>query len=328
MKYSSWKMFAFTQAFVLLVWAAFAPAQVARPARPATRASSNFSELQQTSDSAMSIWQARSIILERLPRILSNHKRDMGNGIREDRYMKISAVQVSGYKIKYEYSWTEQEDGFGFHPAATSGQSTTTLDLKKIGPVWEVVNSGWAPDTGGRRPGIFTYSSSSPYVCTGYCLIDRNKQSYVDSMFMWSSSQDASLLAQAMNRLSAYALGKRTPEEEAVWSNFPQKAAAWRALTVKPPLSDEVRKHRILAEKAISEQDITGALEHYEAGLAINPVWPEGHFNAGMLYAQLSFYNDAIQHMKAYLELVPEAPDAQAVRDQMVIWEDALKKAE
>ena len=309
MKYSNWKVFVFTQAFILL---AAAPPAFA----------------QQTAAPAMSIWQARSIILERLPRIISHHERNMGNGIREDSYMKITAVRVSGYKVTYDYSWTEQEDGFGYHPAASSGQGPETLDLKKIGPIWDVVSSGWAPETTGRRPGMFTYSSSAPYECTGYCLIDRNQQSYVHSYFMWSSSQDANLLARAMNRLSAHALGKRTPEEEAVWSNFPQKASAWRALTVKPPMAEEVRKHRILAEKAISEQDMSGALEHYEAGLAINPVWPEGHFNASMLYAQLSFYKDAIQHMQAYLELVPEAPDAQAARDQIVIWEDSLKKAE
>lgn len=275
---------------------------------------------------SMTVWQARSIILERLPRVLSHQVRNMGNGIREDWDIRISAARVSGTKVEYDYSWSKTEHGFNYHPNPDSGAGTGTLDLKQIGPVWEVVSSGWAPYTKGRRPGTFTYSASAPFVCAGYCLIDRDQQSYVDSDFMWSSSEDATLLAQALNRLSESARGKQTPEEQAVWSDFPQKAAAWRALAVRPPLTDEVRKHRILAEKAISEQDMSGALEHYEAGLAIDPVWPEGHFNAAMLYAQLSFYNEAIQHMRAYLELLPDAPDGQPARDQIVIWEDELKK--
>jgi regulator of sirC expression with transglutaminase-like and TPR domain len=53
--------------------------------------------------------------------------------------------------------------------------------------------------------------------------------------------------------------------------------------------------------------------------LDIDSVWPEGHFNATLLYAELKNYDDAIRHMRAYLELVPEAPDAQAARDQMVM---------
>ena len=235
---------------------------------------------------------------------------------------------MSGYKVEYDYSWSEQGRGFGYHPAPESEQGTSRLDLKKMGPVFGVVSSGWAPASHGRRGGTFTVAEDPQFECAGYCLINRDELKYIDSALMWSSSQDATLLAQALNRLSAYALGKRTPEEEAVWSNFPQKASAWRALSVRPPLADEVRKHRILAEKAISERDISGALEHFEAGLAINPVWPEGHFNAAMLNAELSFYNAAIQHMQAYLELIPGAPDAQAARDQIFIWEDALKKAE
>jgi tetratricopeptide (TPR) repeat protein len=277
---------------------------------------------------SMTIWQARSIIQEKLANVISHHVRDIGNGLHEDWNNRISAVRVSGYKVEYDYAWTEQGRGFGYHPAPESGQGTRTLDLKKMGPVFGVVSSGWAPAGRGRRGGTFTLAADPQFVCAGYCLIDRDQLKYVDSALMWSSSQDAALLAQALNRLSASARGQRTPEQEAAWSDFSQKAAAWRALAVKPPLADEVRRHRILAEKAISDQDISGALEHYEAGLAIDPVWPEGHFNAAMLYAQLSFYNDAIPHMRAYLELVPDASDAQAARDQLIIWEDALKKTE
>jgi tetratricopeptide (TPR) repeat protein len=277
---------------------------------------------------SMTLWQARSIIQERLANIISSQVRSIGNGLHEDWNNNISAVRVTGYKVEYDYSWSEQGRGFGYHPDPESGQGTRTLDLKQMGPVFGVVSSGWAPASHGRRGGTFTVAADPQFVCAGYCLINKDQQRYVDSALMWSSSQDANLIAQALNRLSASARGQRTPEEAAEWNDFPQKAAAWRALAVKPPETEEVHKHRILAENAIREQDFSGALEHYEAGLAIDPVWPDGHYNAAMMCEQFALYNEAIQHMQAYLTLVPDASDVQAARDKIYIWEDKLKKTE
>jgi len=109
-------------------------------------------------------------------------------------------------------------------------------------------------------------------------------------------------------------------------SEFQQRAATWRALAVKPPVSEEVRRRRLLAESAVSEKRFGEAVEQYEAGLEINPTWPEGHFNAALLCAELGYYSDAIHHMRAYLELTPDAPDAPAARDQIVIWQEKLKR--
>jgi hypothetical protein len=153
------------------------------------------------------------------------------------------------------------------------------------------------------------------------CLTKLNQNS-------WDTRQQAQALADALNPLSAYARGERTPEAAAVWSDFPQKTAAWRALAVKPPLAEEVRKHRILAEKAFSEKDLYGAVEEYEAGLAIDPMWPEGHFNAALLCGELKVYAEAIRYMHAYVELVPNGSDTQSARDQMIIWEAELTKTE
>lgn len=110
----------------------------------------------------------------------------------------------------------------------------------------------------------------------------------------------------------------------AAWHSFLQKAAAWRAQTIKPPLSEGVRRERLLAENAFHEKRFESAADHYEAGLEIDPTWPEGHFNVALLYAELKDYYQSVWHMRAYLELVPSSPDAQASRDQIVIWQEKL----
>ena len=139
-------------------------------------------------------------------------------------------------------------------------------------------------------------------------------------------TEKAQAFADAMNRLSFFARGGGKAQEELEWRDFQQKAAAWRALVAKPPLPEDARQERVLAENAFREKQLDSAIEHYEDALDIFPVWPEGQFNVALLYAELNQYPDAIEHMRAYLELLPDAPDAQASRDQMLIWQDKLKQ--
>jgi tetratricopeptide (TPR) repeat protein len=115
------------------------------------------------------------------------------------------------------------------------------------------------------------------------------------------------------------------PIQEADWHDFQPKAAAWRALPVKPPLNAETDRHRILAENALKEKNLDSAIQHYEDALEIQPTWPAGWFNLALLYAEQKNYADATDSMKHYLELVPDAPDAQQAREQMIIWEDKAK---
>jgi tetratricopeptide (TPR) repeat protein len=107
---------------------------------------------------------------------------------------------------------------------------------------------------------------------------------------------------------------------------FQQKAAAWRALPAKPPISDDVKQHRLLAEDAYQQKQFDTAAAEYEAGLEIDPLWAQGHFNAAVIYGELKDYDDAVWHMRCYLELLPNAPDAQDARDQMLLWQGKLKQ--
>jgi len=135
--------------------------------------------------------------------------------------------------------------------------------------------------------------------------------------------QDAKNFAAALNRLHVLANDKASSAE---WSQFRQQAAAWRALAAKPPLPDAVRIQRIAAEDAIKNSHPDAALEYYEEGLDLYPTWPEGHFNAALIAAELGDYTDAVEHMQSYLELTPNAPDAQAARDQIDLWQLKAKE--
>jgi tetratricopeptide (TPR) repeat protein len=111
------------------------------------------------------------------------------------------------------------------------------------------------------------------------------------------------------------------PLRNEAWRDFQPKAAAWRSLSVKPPIPDKVRQRRLLAEDAFNEKRFNDAAMEYEAGLEIDPLWPAGHYNAALIYAELKKYGDAAWHMRCYLELLPNAPDGQEARDSMLLWQ-------
>jgi len=131
----------------------------------------------------------------------------------------------------------------------------------------------------------------------------------------------------AVNRL----IWEHTPEA-AQWRQdeelkFEQTAAAWRAMSPKPPISEEVQKKRLLAEDDVAQKNLPAAIEDYEAGVKLDPTWAQGWFNSALLYAEQQDYESASFNMKRYLILLPDAPDAPAAREKLLLWEARAEKA-
>ena len=140
------------------------------------------------------------------------------------------------------------------------------------------------------------------------------------------SADSAKRVAEAVNALIDEAKnGTRAKLAATEFETFTLKAKEWRELAVKPPYPTEIERQRILAEHAAIEKKYDEALEHFEAGLRAAPLWPEGHFNAAMLCGELEAYSDAVEHLRRYLELMPDAADAPAVRVKLVVWSESAK---
>ena len=121
--------------------------------------------------------------------------------------------------------------------------------------------------------------------------------------------------AAALNGLHASAIAYSTNP-----GDFHQQAVAWRALATKPALAEGARILRLAAEDAIKRQKPDEALNDFELGVQADPTWAQGWFNAALLAGELGFYADAADHMQNYLELMPDAADAQSARDQIDLW--------
>lgn len=130
---------------------------------------------------------------------------------------------------------------------------------------------------------------------------------------------------EAVNAIRYYSSGSDLADDASPFAGFQEEARAWRALPVKPAIPEGVRRFQLLAEDAIKNKNFEEAVDYYGQGLNVSPLWPEGQFNAALLYGEMGIYGQAVIHMKRYLELRPDAPDTQAARDQIVIWQAKIR---
>lgn len=67
------------------------------------------------------------------------------------------------------------------------------------------------------------------------------------------------------------------------------------------------------------------AVDHYEIGVADDPMWAQGWYNAALIWGELKNYAQAAWDMKHYLIFMPNSSDASAARKEIIIWEDKAK---
>lgn len=144
------------------------------------------------------------------------------------------------------------------------------------------------------------------------------------SILAWKDPADAERFVQAINLLIYEARRASPPADDL--AAFTEASRQWREAPVsRPTPPEELTKHRVLAEQAIKDNDLVKALLHYEQGLEIFPTWPEGWFNAALLYEGVREYEAAANRIRRYLILTPDAPDAAAAKEKLIIWEDKAR---
>jgi tetratricopeptide (TPR) repeat protein len=109
--------------------------------------------------------------------------------------------------------------------------------------------------------------------------------------------------------------------DPAALEKFKEEAARYRALDPKPEPPEQVRRFRIQAESAVAGKRFDEAIEKYTSALEVAPWWPEGYFNRGLVLGETQQYDSAMNDMKRYLMLRPDAPDARQAQDFIYAWE-------
>lgn len=101
--------------------------------------------------------------------------------------------------------------------------------------------------------------------------------------------------------------------------------ALWLAGTMvvmAQEVSEEARRYmlrgQVALEMAKSPQDLRLAIRELEQAARLAPDWPDIHFNLGMVRAKAGDLGGAIASYNRYLQLAPDAVDAQKVRDEVI----------
>lgn len=120
-----------------------------------------------------------------------------------------------------------------------------------------------------------------------------------------------------------FALGRRYRQErKAEIAAFAEQAARYRAMAVKPALSEDLRRRIVQAETLRERKDYAGAVDLFRQALRHDPIaYPAGYFNLALLYEQQENYVSAAEAMKKYLLLQPNAPDSRSAQDKIYSWE-------
>jgi tetratricopeptide (TPR) repeat protein len=141
----------------------------------------------------------------------------------------------------------------------------------------------------------------------------------------WREETDTKKFVVAVNRMIWENSPTAKTQKEAEERTLQQQIAAWRANGSQVALPEEAQRHFVLAQEAFRQKDFQRQAEELTTALEIYPTWPAEQFDLALVLGELNRYSEAIQHMQMYLELSPDAPDAQRAKQQIWIWQDKVK---
>jgi tetratricopeptide (TPR) repeat protein len=107
---------------------------------------------------------------------------------------------------------------------------------------------------------------------------------------------------------------------------FEQKALEYRNLKIKPPVSEEQRKYIVQANSMTQLKKYDEAIKLYNKVIEADQTNPIVYYNQALLFAQVKRFDTAIDRMKKYLILSPEASDARSAQDKIYEWEILIQK--
>ena len=99
------------------------------------------------------------------------------------------------------------------------------------------------------------------------------------------------------------------------------------AETVSREAQKYMNRGMAAAEIAKSPTGYEEAIREFEQAVSLAPDWPAPYFNLGCVQKEVGKYQEALDNYRKYLELVPNAPDAEQVQTELDQIEYKLEKA-
>ncbi len=159
------------------------------------------------------------------------------------------------------------------------------------------------------------------FLQTGFCLTEQE---------MGQSAEAAGKWREALTHYTnAYQEAYKNNSSEL--SSLEQRIIAlYLKLDPKPALPEEAKQHMARGEAAVEmatdEKGLEEAAAEFEQAILIVPWNAKVYYNMGVVREKQGQYERAIGNFKSYLLAAPDAPDAEAVRTQIIKLEYKLEK--
>jgi tetratricopeptide (TPR) repeat protein len=137
------------------------------------------------------------------------------------------------------------------------------------------------------------------------------------------ASESAGRNAEA---LATYAEALKAADDETAGLVRQRAASLLKRDPSLAELPEEARKHALRGDVLINDGRFGEALTEYAAAVKLAPFNPPLHFNTALIHGQLKAYREAVKSMNVYLQLLPDAPNARAAKDEIYKWEFALEQ--
>ncbi len=102
-----------------------------------------------------------------------------------------------------------------------------------------------------------------------------------------------------------------------------------RFITLNPSiveLTDTARQYFLNSEVLFNTAKYEEALQELEKARSHSPFNPQIYFNSALVCEKMGDYNKAIKYMEIFLQLLPQHPQAQAIKDQIYKWKFVLER--
>lgn len=137
------------------------------------------------------------------------------------------------------------------------------------------------------------------------------------------ASESAGLLSDAM---AGYSEAVKVADETTAASIRQSAAALLKTQPSLAELPEEARRRALGGDEFVKDGRFDRAITEYQAAVGLAPLNPQLRFNAALLCSQIKDYKRAVEYMTFYLQLVPDAPNARAAKDEIARWELMLEK--
>jgi tetratricopeptide (TPR) repeat protein len=178
----------------------------------------------------------------------------------------------------------------------------------------------------------YTYKENISYDKSNYYVLSGNNKKQNDTLSIFvpiSITRKEYTIANHLPYVDAFYTIQQhmiSQHRDSLLQAFKSVAEKYRALTVKPTMSEEQRKYVVQANYYTNQKKYPQAINLYQKVIKLNRTsYPTAYNNLALLYAQVNQFPLAIYYMRHYLLLEPDGKEARAAQDKIYEWELKVK---